>query len=137
MSSIRIITVAKNYNKYKTIHRLHRSCLCNLWMAFYALDLDLLTFRGRTRLLCFLFLPLLIRDTEFSRALQSGLVILLILGLLLRLAIHLGELCGLQQQVGLVRPGRFIVRIKLNGVLGIDQTLRYAPFRLIEFFLIA
>src|SRR5690349_11116707 len=84
----------------------------------------------------FLFLSLLSRRTQFSGALQSDFIFLLKLRLLVRLTFHLRELRRLEQQVGLVRPGRLVVRIKLDRVLGFGETLLHAHLRLIKLFLI-
>src|SRR6478672_10592122 len=84
----------------------------------------------------FLFLALLSRRTQFRGALQSDFIFLLILRLLLRLSFHLRQLRSFEQQVGLVRPGRLVVWIELDRVLGFRQALLHALLRLIEILLI-
>src|ERR1043165_5775923 len=84
----------------------------------------------------FLFLALLSRRTQFSGPLQSDFVFLLELRLLIRLTFHLRELRRFEQQVGLVRPGRLVIRIKLDRVLGFGETLLHTHLRLIEILLL-
>src|SRR5687767_11596268 len=79
------------YNKGHRFHGLIRIVLdpdqsVNLWPKF---DLRFLALRWRSGLFFLLFLPLLVRNTQFGGALQSGFIVFLVLSFLLRLTIHL------------------------------------------------